>query len=512
MTSRGPRRRSLQALEPLLLSYYWLRHSDRSVVTLANKSIDFSRDVALVPSRVHRQSSEPPMRLHIVDPTGTVQTFSRFNPLIYFCVYGQEAYYECLQLSLRSLAEHGTFYGTIGVACDRSCDDLIKHIPETFRDRLIVSEASADRGWFNRYCLDHGLYDTFQPILYCDIDVVFDADITDLLIDIIVQGQVCCAFENDSRVHGPPRQWDEIGNYFGKYLYMSDPGLIDAQVSLGNSGVIGFDNTGRVRVVNELVRMIASRQSAERLSSHTDQPILDYVLHKTELGNFQMLNKYCRLTRSLEGVPAAERCGMAHFNLASDAGKKAAMMRAYLMMLAQDDPTETRAPAHRDRLIEDIPAIALPANRYLPVRNGAALLKNGRKGALPVRLISLSNWPTPGISGERPARPVTMMRFRADAPVGTRINLVIRLAARGRDFHIRIRSGSGNESQVSLARGCEKLTVLSCVVEPGELITAYLSPIGAALARDALSRASHWCLTGILYFDPARVAGKALKR
>jgi hypothetical protein len=48
-------RLALKALaeRSLLLSYYWLRHSDRSVITLAYKAIDFSRDVAFGPARPH---------------------------------------------------------------------------------------------------------------------------------------------------------------------------------------------------------------------------------------------------------------------------------------------------------------------------------------------------------------------------------------------------------------------------------------------------------------------------
>ncbi|MGA2600639.1 MAG: glycosyltransferase family 61 protein [Bryobacteraceae bacterium] len=99
-----------------------------------------------------------------------------------------------------------------------------------------------------------------------------------------------------------------------------------------------------------------------------------------------------------------------------------------------------------------------------------------------------------------------MIRFRAGAPVGTRINLVMRLAAYGRDFHIRICSGSGAETEVSLADGSEKVAVLSCAVEPGALVTANLSSLDAWLDEVEPADASCWMLKGILYFDPKSVA------
>lgn len=126
---------------------------------------------------------------------------------------------------------------------------------------------------------------------------------------------------------------DPVANYFGKYLYASDPELRNVAVALGNSGVIGFDNTARVGVLYDLVRMIASGQSPEQLSTYTDQPIFDYVLHKTGQGNFEMLNQYCRLTQSADGASPMGRRGMVHFHLPANATVKAAAMQSYLNVL-----------------------------------------------------------------------------------------------------------------------------------------------------------------------------------
>jgi hypothetical protein len=89
----------------------------------------------------------------------------------------------------------------------------------------------------------------------------------------------------------------------------------------------------RVRRVNDLVRSIATRQNSDRLDIFTDQPILNYVLHKTGLGNFDIPDRYCRLTRAVEDVPPSGRRGTVHFHLnsgAADAQPKASVMRAYL--------------------------------------------------------------------------------------------------------------------------------------------------------------------------------------
>jgi hypothetical protein len=84
--------------------------------------------------------------------------------------------------------------------------------------------------------------------------------------------------------------------------------------------------------------MIASRHRADHLNVISDQPILNYVLHKAGLGDFSVVDKYCRLTREIETVAHAERRGMVHFHLASgspSASAKAAVMRSYLEIVSE---------------------------------------------------------------------------------------------------------------------------------------------------------------------------------
>jgi hypothetical protein len=265
---------------------------------------------------------------------------SNFNPLIYYCVYGDHSYYDCLCISLASLQEFGNFHGTLGIACDRRPDQIMDCIPDRLRTNLIFSAASAERSWFNRYYLEHGLYDAYQPILYCDVDVVFDADVTNMLIDILLRPKVCCATENASipgLADKPTRLWTEnVSNYFGRDLYEGDPDFQDVRVALGNSGIIGVDNPARLQAVSLLVKEIAASRSAEQLQVFTDQPILDYVLHKTGEGDFTLLDRYCRLTHDLQSLPIATRRGLAHFHPPAPASAKLPIMKAYLDALARD--------------------------------------------------------------------------------------------------------------------------------------------------------------------------------
>jgi glycosyltransferase involved in cell wall biosynthesis len=184
--------------------------------------------------------------------------------------------------------------------------------------------------------------------------------------------------------------------------------------------------------------------------------------------------------------------------------------------VAEELLRSTQVLARQARQQEGVAAIMLPPNRYLSITNDASAVSmdgvDGIDGALSAELICISGWHSPEVSGVRAAQPTTVIRFRSEFAAGTRINLLVRLAASGRDFRIRARSGSGAESEVFLKDGAEGMAVLPCQVEPENLVTAYLSLVGAALDQGESSGTSHWILRGVLYFDPRCVAGEAANK
>jgi len=148
--------------------------------------------------------------------------------------------------------------------------------------------------------------------------------------------------------------------------------------------------------------------------------------------------------------------------------------------------------------------IRLPAAQFLPISSDPpALLMDEIDGKLSADLACVSGWHPPEPAGIRAAQPDTTIRFQAALPEGTKINLVLRLAALSGNARIRMRTGSGAETDVALTAGLEKMAVLSCTVEQGRLVTVNMLSIGAAITRHA-SPAAAWLLIGLLYFDPAR--------
>ena len=73
------------------------------------------------------------------------------------------------------------------------------------------------------------------------------------------------------------------------------------------------------------------------------------------------------------------------------------------------------------------------------------------EGDLSAELICISGWRPPETGGVWAREPTATIRFRTDAPVGTAINLIMRLRAATSDVRgARITSGSGGVKEVSL--------------------------------------------------------------
>jgi hypothetical protein len=150
--------------------------------------------------------------------------------------------------------------------------------------------------------------------------------------------------------------------------------------------------------------------------------------------------------------------------------------------------------------------IRLPDDRFLPISSDPhAVPMDQVDGRLSAELACVSGWHPPELAGIRAAEPEARIQFRATLPAGSKINLVLRLTACFGHARIRILTGSGSAADVELTAGLEKMAVLSCAVEEGQLVTVNLLSIGAAITAYAAPGAV-WLLSGLLYFDPTRAA------
>jgi hypothetical protein len=209
----------------LMRRYSWLSHSDRRIVSFEDQPIYFEcgqtseasalaatlapgavehrrrlvfgpahfpligKDRVVVIEQNDRAHQGPPIRMDIADSYKGIHHFSRFSPLVHYDIKGSDADYECLNRSLKSLAEHGHYHGPISIRCDRPREVLIGYIPQVFHSGLIVSITLPECDRPDVDTLDRNLEARYSPILICGPDMIFGSRVVEMLINVLLDGK-----------------------------------------------------------------------------------------------------------------------------------------------------------------------------------------------------------------------------------------------------------------------------------------------------------------------------------
>ncbi len=150
--------------------------------------LDSNRLHILMGNNVFTPSFIPPGRLvkneHFAEYTTLGETVraSKQNPLIYFCIYGKEEYYECFYLALESLIKKGEYRGDILIKTDNI--SKTKNFTKQFSNKFHYSEISPELGIFNRYWLHEDYLTEYSSIIYFDADILTINNIDKLLYNL----------------------------------------------------------------------------------------------------------------------------------------------------------------------------------------------------------------------------------------------------------------------------------------------------------------------------------------
>jgi hypothetical protein len=114
----------------------------------------------------------------------------------------------------------------------------------------------------------------YRPILYVDTDVLFNSDITDILVHILQSDQIVIGFELAHEVHDFPS--------VGADLFHEDRSAREPEFGF-NSGIIGIPNLpahrANLRAVYEVMRRYLKIHSDDNLT-WVDQPCANYAWAK----------------------------------------------------------------------------------------------------------------------------------------------------------------------------------------------------------------------------------------
>jgi hypothetical protein len=260
----------------------------------------------------------------------------RYQPLVYFAAFGKPAFFSQLRVAMESLIGFGKYDGAIMVLTDAEPERLHALLPDLDPTRLIVVPMKpTDHVGFiaARYAiLDWADAASFQPILYCDTDIVFDAPIEALLQAIATSQRICAPAEGFSLL--------ARSAFVGADLLAADGA--EPRYAIGfNAGTLGIPNLAEHGDVLHLIRTILVNRRdllGRRRVGLVDQPIANYVSFRSGHFDTAVLNRFLRYGWSEVRRNIAGRRGLVHFFYPhGNAQAKYEAMEQYLVALTATD-------------------------------------------------------------------------------------------------------------------------------------------------------------------------------
>jgi|GEM_PF-2750441 len=257
-----------------------------------------------------------------------------FRPLIYTVVFGDDTYFECLRVMLISLLEFGEYHGNIAIISDRELHKIVSYIPIQYQSRMHF-EYAPHIEISQRYMISKHFFDSYCPIIYIDTDIVIDTNIEPIMKDILAASGVCVTTERSSYPELASSKIADvidsrrIGNWFGLELCRADPECAQKLLPCANSGIIGYKNAESFRPIGAQVAALCQDPANRELTRwFGDQPILNYVLVRTQTADTTPLKDRCKFVRDWN-QELGEAPGFRHFVWARGSDKFQ-QMQSYL--------------------------------------------------------------------------------------------------------------------------------------------------------------------------------------
>lgn len=208
------------------------------------------------------------------------EQFIFYNPLVYYCCFGKEDGFKCLDISINSLRTHAKYEESIIILSERTKEDL-KNNYSTIEDENVhvLKFTPLDHIDFMSARFDIKNYEKFseyQPILYLDTDVIAQESLSEVFLEAISN------MKNSIHVFSETDRPDDE-QYWGKDLFHDDPNTHTPTYGF-STGLMLYRDLLSVGLLLTLIRETIFRQSRELKTRETircfDQPVANYILHK----------------------------------------------------------------------------------------------------------------------------------------------------------------------------------------------------------------------------------------
>ena len=300
-----------------LFSGVWIVRSTRAIVRGGN--VDLIPGYVLrfgpldipLPRNLPLDAGRWPFRVTVLVEGWRIEELCWFKPLVYYAAYRSPAVHAQLGHSIASLLEFGRYDGHIHVLTDLSDENLRRAVPGLARDRLTVQFlAPTDFVGFvaSKYAIvEHQPAWQHQPVLFLDPDIVINAGLRDMLVEIAVGDHIAAPIE---RV-GPMRTWPSVG---ASLIQRDghDPRFADGF----NAGTLGIPNLAAhadtLRLIRRVILNILQTDGRDALA-WVDQEVANYVSFRVGHVDTASISRFVRFGSWHDADTPGLLNGMVHF-------------------------------------------------------------------------------------------------------------------------------------------------------------------------------------------------------
>jgi hypothetical protein len=254
-----------------------------------------------------------------------------YRPLVFFVAFRKPEVLGQLYLALRSLVTYGGYHGRVHVITDQSAESILAQVPALDPAQLSVQSSPA-ADWVGYVAAKYTIADwpeaeQFQPLLFCDADIIFDAPIEPMLTRIATLRRIAAPLEDYSPLATAPS--------VGATLIQRDG--LDPRLAAGfNGGTLGIPNLPAHRQELRLIRQLV--ENYLELNGRTslrwvDQEFANYVGFREGSFDTHSISRYVRTAWPEDVERGHPRVGLIHFWPQLSSAHKLETMKRYIAWL-----------------------------------------------------------------------------------------------------------------------------------------------------------------------------------
>jgi hypothetical protein len=321
----------------LIREHRWIIKSSREVVPAGAARLGEDHSLLLggiaIPLGYNMpfDTSRAPFRLTVLLDGWRIEEIILLRPLIYYVALGEDHILSQLYTSLNSLGEIGDYDGQVLVFTDRGQREIVAAAPGLQPAQLSAVKLPAS-DWVGYVAGKYSILEqqaayAYQPVVYMDPDIVFNANVQPMLVDMAVSERLTAPIEEFSTLaHNPS---------VGASLLQLDNAQPRYMCGF-NGGTIGIPNLPHHRHTVQLIRRIIRNYLAIKGRQGlrwVDQEVANYVSYKIANFDLSQVSKYVRYGDARAAAMLGPLTGLVHFWPIHDRQERAAGMLRYLNLL-----------------------------------------------------------------------------------------------------------------------------------------------------------------------------------